>query len=469
MDNRSKILDMLISDKASIKQAIGLIDRNGQRVVFVVDGKKKILGSATDGDVRRAILRGVGIDEHIASIMNTDPLVAEDSWDFFRINKFLRSNRVIARGPFEYFKIPLVNKTKEVVDILDVRGDKFSRFSENKFSGWRSPNVRKILVIGGGGYTGSVLVHDLLDRGYDVNVLDAFLYGYDSLKDIESRRNLRIVKGDTRHVEDLTDAMRDVDAVVHLAEIVGDYACSINPEITVQTNYLATRLIASMCKYFQINRLIYTSSCSVYGATESEELLNEESELRPVSLYARMKIASERALLEMRDENFAPTILRLATVYGKSFRPRFDLVVNLLTARAVKGKIITILGGKQWRPNVHVRDVGEFIIKILKAPIQEVGGQIFNCGSNEQNYRIEELGDIVHEVVPDARIQIETGATDIRNYKVDFGKARSELHFVPSKQIEDGVREIKDLIEYGKVNYEDKRYSNVQWLKNGHA
>ena len=278
--------------------------------------------------------------------------------------------------------------------------------------------------------------------------------------------SLEIIRGDTRHIETLTRCLDDVDAVVHLAELVGDPACALNPILTQETNYFATLLIASICKYYQINRFIYLSSCSVYGDSGEEGRLIEESALNPMSLYAKMKISSENTLRELTDDNFMPTILRLSTVYGHSHRPRFDLVVNTLTAKALKDGKITIFGGNQWRPNVHVADVAKAIILVLEASLDKVGKQIFNVGSDEQNYTILEIGKLINEEVPSASLIVEDKVSDRRNYRVSFKKIRETLNFKPDNSLKDGIREIIAALNTGKVeHYQHPKYHNIKFLE----
>ncbi|MCX6706679.1 MAG: SDR family oxidoreductase, partial [Candidatus Woesearchaeota archaeon] len=237
-----------------------------------------------------------------------------------------------------------------------------------------------------------------------MRVLDCLFYGEEPIRELYDNPDFELMKGSTLNVEHVVEAMKDVGAVVHLAELVGDPLCALDSEQTLKINYLATKVVADVCKYFQINRFIYMSSCSVYGASEEDKRLDENSQLNPVSLYAKMKIQSERAILGMVDDNFSPCIFRLATVHGLSPRMRFDLVVNIMTAKAVFEKEITVFGGNQWRPNVYVGDVGEAIIKALEAPIKEIKGEIINIGSDEQNYRIIDIGKMVNRIVPDAKL-----------------------------------------------------------------
>jgi nucleoside-diphosphate-sugar epimerase len=455
MQKMKYIDSILVNKNSNIKDTMRVIDRSGIKIAIVVDESNSLCGTVTDGDIRRGILNGIDIKEVVTKVMNHNPIYLPAKTSPEIILGTIKQKKIIG--------LPLVDKDKIVKDFILLAGDSdiihFGSYSKIK------KHIQKVLVIGGAGYIGSVLTRKLLSKGYKVTVLDKFLYGKESLKDVESNPNLKIIGGDTRHIEDIMCSITDIDAVIHLAELVGDPACSLNPATTLEINYLATKAIASICKHFQINRLIYASSCSVYGASNKNQLLTEESMLNPVSLYAKMKIASENALLEMKDDNFLPTILRLATVFGFSHRPRFDLVVNLLTAKAIKENKITIFGGKQWRPNVHVEDVADTIIAVLESPIEKVGGQVFNVGSEKNNHTIAEIGKQVKQIVPEAEI-IEERGTDERDYKVNFSKLRNVVNIEMQRNVLHGIQEIKKSFEENPgLNYKDKRYSNVQFLK----
>jgi nucleoside-diphosphate-sugar epimerase len=184
-----------------------------------------------------------------------------------------------------------------------------------------------------------------------------------------------------------------------------------------------------------------------------------------VSLYARTKIDSERVLLQLNDDTFSPVILRFGTIYGMSPRPRFDLVVNTLVAHAVKEKQITIFGGEQWRPFVHVDDVAEGIIVALEAPIAAVKGQTFNVGSDDENYRIRELGELIKGHIPDVDVIQQGDDVDLRNYRVSFEKIRKHLGYRPRYTVSDGIVELRAALEAGRVaNYQDIRFNNVRAL-----
>ncbi len=324
--------------------------------------------------------------------------------------------------------------------------------------------IRNALVIGGAGYIGSALLPKLLEKGYHVRLLDLLLYGTEPIESCLNHPHLEIVQADFRQIDKVVEAMRDVDAVIHLGGIVGDPACELDEELTVEINLMATKMIAEVAKGSGVEHFIFASTCSVYGA--SEQMLDERSELNPVSLYARSKIASEKVLLKMADDHFAPVMLRLGTIYGLSGRTRFDLVINLLTAKAVVENEITVFGGDQWRPFLHVDDAASAIMQVLNAPGELVRNQVFNVGSNEQNYTINEIAEIIHKHVPGARVVHKGNDADRRNYWVNFNKIHKTLNFAPAWSVDNGVDQVMTALQEGRVtDYHDAKYSNVMFLR----
>ena len=323
--------------------------------------------------------------------------------------------------------------------------------------------ITMVLIIGGAGYIGSALVQQLLKLGYKVRVLDLLVYGDASISKFYDHPNFELIQGDFRHIHVVVGATKGMDAVVHLGAIVGDSACSIDEDLTIEINLGATRTIAQVGKGFGIKRFVFASTCSVYGA--SSEILDEHSVLRPISLYARTKMESEKVLLSLASAAFSPIILRFGTIYGLSGRPRFDLVVNLLTAKAIQDGQAGIFGGQQWRPLVHVQDVAEAIILTLQAPLDNVREQIFNVGCNEQNCQIADLGPLIKKMVPTARV-ITQPQEDNRNYRVRFDKIHNILNFQPRYAVRDGIQEIIDAFAIGRIaNYRDPHYNNFNFLK----
>lgn len=328
----------------------------------------------------------------------------------------------------------------------------------------RPRRFQRVLVIGGAGYIGSALIPKLLAEGYMVRVFDRMIYGDQAIAEFLNHPRVEIVRADFRQVDAIVQAMQDVDSVVHLGAIVGDPACALNEQVTIDINLMATRMIAEVAKGLGIERFIFASTCSVYGA--SDELLDEHSRLNPVSLYAKTKIACERVLLKMADASFHPTILRFATIYGLSGRTRFDLVINLLTAKAHFDGEITVSGGEQWRPFLHVDDAALSVVHALHAPVRLATAQVFNIGGNEENYTIGGAAQLINRVVPKAVIKDIPFDGDRRNYKVRFDKAARDLRFHPAWRLEQGIVQVSDAISSGRItSYRDPQYSNVVFLK----
>lgn len=320
---------------------------------------------------------------------------------------------------------------------------------------------KNILITGGAGYIGSVLSRQLLKQDYNVKIIDKLLFGKESIEDLQTHPNFQLIKGDILDTEIVKKSLFNVDAVVHLAAIVGEPACLSRKDIALQTNYLGTVYLARLCKAFGIRRFIHASTCSTYGQQDNNKGVPESAHLFPVDFYGETKIYAERELIKLMDENFSPTILRLSTVYGLSPRMRFDLVVNTLTKKAIKDKEVFIFGGNQWRPLIHVDDVIRAILLVLRYPSSKVGNQIFNVGANSENYLISRVGELVKESIPELRIKTISGIEDKRSYRVDFAKIEKTLNFKTQKRVKDGVAEIRDAIREGRfTDLEDKIYYN---------
>jgi nucleoside-diphosphate-sugar epimerase len=321
---------------------------------------------------------------------------------------------------------------------------------------------KAVLVIGGAGYIGSALLPKLLAEGYRVRVLDLFLYGTNPIASVLNHPKLEIVRADFRRVDALVAGMQGVDHLVHLGGIVGDPACAIDEDLTIDVNLAATRLIGEVAKGNGIKHFVFASTCSVYGA--ADEMLNENSALNPLSLYARSKAASEKLLLEMADDRFTPIIVRFGTIHGLSGRTRFDLVVNLLSAKAVFEGCITVFGGDQWRPFLHVDDAANAVAQLLCLPPGR-GAEIFNVGSNSENYTIAQVGEIIKRIVPEAEFVVEPVGHDRRDYRVSFTKINMMIGFKPHWTVEDGVRQVVSAIRAGGISdYREAHYSNERYL-----
>jgi nucleoside-diphosphate-sugar epimerase len=326
----------------------------------------------------------------------------------------------------------------------------------------QSERNKPILVVGGAGYIGSMLCHLLIEKGRKVRVLDSLVYGDSAIRDLLNHPDFELQQGDCRNIQHVVKAFSGVKSVIHLAAIVGDPACDLDQTSALEVNYSSTRMMIEIAKGQRIERFLFASSCSVYGATDV--LMDENSAIAAVSLYGRTKVDSERALLDAANSEFHPVILRLATVFGNSFRPRFDLVVNLLTAQAFKDGVITICNGQQWRPFIHVRDACLGLIGALDSPLSVVSGEILNLGDDRLNSTLWGVAEEVGAIFPETRIErVDNG--DIRNYRVSFGKIRGRIGFHCTMTLADGIRELKTAFETGLIaDYRDILYHNQRFL-----
>ena len=330
----------------------------------------------------------------------------------------------------------------------------------------RDGGAERVLVTGGAGYIGSHVIRLLLDGGYRVRVLDNFTYGRSGLEDLDGHLNLEVVQGDISSIRDVVAAVKDSNRVIALAAIVGDPACGLNAEETLNLNYEATKVLVEACNFYGVERLVFASSCSVYGASDNQ-FLTESSPLNPVSLYARTRIMSEDVIFS-RAGDVVPVVLRLSTVFGLSDRMRYDLVVNLLTARALVNRRIQVIGGDQWRPFLHCRDAAEAFVMAATAPDELVRNEVFNVGANHMNLTVRRVGEVVaEEVGKDVEIDSIPLVDDLRNYRVLFDKIEHTLSFRPTYDLRTGVREMVDAMKASAAlrDYEQAAYSNLKLLK----
>lgn len=305
-------------------------------------------------------------------------------------------------------------------------------------------NGRSVLVTGAHGYLGSVLIGGLDRRGYRTTGVDN---GLMSPVQVPLEHG-RYVDADIREAADWKSLLADVDAVVHLAAIVGDPACGLDRDLAWETNYLATVSLTEACRRYGVRDLLFASTCSNYGLSYGKEA-GLHTALHPQSIYAESKIYSEHHLLSNAGEDFHPRILRLSTLYGRSPRMRFDLSVNVMTAHAVNHGEITVHGGAQWRPFLHVRDAAEAFVRALETR-HTTALSVWNCGSPEQNHRISDIAEIITAEVPGTRTVRRTSDADSRDYLVDFAGIREDLGFEPIHSIADEVRLLGRAIAEGQ-------------------
>jgi nucleoside-diphosphate-sugar epimerase len=322
--------------------------------------------------------------------------------------------------------------------------------------------MKKIAVTGAGGYIGTQLVRDLVNDGFDVLAIDRYFFGEEPIKEFINNKKVQILKKDIRDLDE-TD-LKDVDAVCDLACLSNDPAGEIDPNLTFQINRDGRIHVAKIAKKAGVGQYIISSSCSVYGSAE-EQGLSENSKTNPVSVYAKSTLEAETENLGLADNNFSVSSLRNATVFGLSTRMRFDLVVNLMTLTAFqKKRIIVMGGGLQWRPLVHLKDVSNAFITVLKSEKEKVNSEIFNVGLD--NFQIKNIAYLVREQLPfEVEIDIAPDDADKRNYSVSFTKLKEKLNYQPTVSIADGINEIYLALKNGTVDTGPKTVT-VQWYRN---
>ena len=289
---------------------------------------------------------------------------------------------------------------------------------------------RRILVIGGAGYVGSVLARILLDSGHGVRVMDSFLYNNTfSIESLYGEPGFGFVKGDIRRPADIELALEGVNDVVLLASLVGDPISRKYPELTWEINYQGSINVFQALAAADIDGFVFTSTCSNYGLRPSEAFATEDAQLKPLSLYAESKVDFENYILENAAAvDFCPTILRIATAYGLSPRMRFDLTIADFTRKLAMGRSLTVYDKDTWRPYCHVRDIARAILQVLQAPLARVRGEVFNVGCNDENYTKATIVDLITRHV-NAEVRYKENDVDPRNYRVSFDKIATTLGF----------------------------------------
>jgi nucleoside-diphosphate-sugar epimerase/CBS domain-containing protein len=436
---------VFVDRQTSIQNAIQRIEQGGSGAAFVVDQGGRYLGGVAAVDLRRLLISGARGDEEISKY----PLKHVFKLTEETVNDREKAGRMVSDMElYGIHCIPVVAPDGSIRDVLSIE-------DLSRMHGLLRPDSRangaakRVLVVGGAGYLGSVLTQRLLLRGFRVRVLDSFIYGRRSLDFLSDAENLEIVEGDLRNIHTCVSSLEETDAVILLAAIVGDPASKVRPTETIETNVLAAQALASACKLNHINRFLYASTCSVYGTGASQ--LDEQASLNPVSLYARTKIESEKIILGMGDEYFSPTILRMGTLYGYSPRMRFDLVVNTMSMKSFVDGRIQVFGGKQWRPLLGVEDAADVYIRCVEASLGEVGNQVFNVGSDDQNYQIDDVAEAIGVALGGIPISRDSTNLDARNYRVSFGKLTHTLGFAPRQRIETAARAIFEKLHSGVI------------------
>ena len=329
--------------------------------------------------------------------------------------------------------------------------------------------IKSVLVTGGAGYVGAVLVPKLLNKGLRVTVIDLYIYGESVLDGVKGHPYLKQVKADIRDTALLSRELKGIDAVIHLACISNDPSYELDPALGKSINYDALIPLCEIAKNSGVKRFIYASSSSVYGV-KKEENVTEDMSLEPLTDYSKYKALGEEFLLTQRSPNFVVLVLRPATVCGYSPRLRLDLSVNILTNHAVNMGKITVFGGEQKRPNIHIEDVTDLYIKALEYPDEKINGQIFNAGYH--NMKMSEIAQAVKKIVSrkmnkkDLEI-VTTSTDDNRSYHISSEKIKQNLGFVARRTVEEAVEDLCSAFSAGRIPdpLTDKRYYNIKTMQ----
>jgi nucleoside-diphosphate-sugar epimerase len=322
---------------------------------------------------------------------------------------------------------------------------------------------KRVMVTGAAGYVGSNLVPKLLAAGYEVAVLDLYIYG-DVFADLKTNPRLTEIKGDLRNPADVQRALVGCDAVIHLACISNDPSFDLNPDLGRSINYDCFRPLVKTAKDNGVKRFIYASSSSVYGI-KNDVSVTEDLPLEPLTDYSKYKAMCEEVLEQEREPGFVAVTLRPATVCGYAPRLRLDLTVNILTNHAINNGRITVFGGDQLRPNIHIDDMTDLYLRLLEAPDKAIDGKIWNAGYH--NLKVREIAEMVRsEIGPKVDIVV-TPTDDHRSYHVSSEKIRKELGFVAERSVKDAIFDLKAAFNTGKVPnpMTDDRYYNIKRMQ----
>ncbi len=319
------------------------------------------------------------------------------------------------------------------------------------------------LITGGSGYIGALLANELLESGREVRVLDSLLHGQEDIAAEQERAGIEVIRGDIRDADARGRALEGAEAVVHLAAIVGDPACALDPKASDEVNVQATKALAADAAAAGVDRLVFASTCSNYGRmTDPTVPISEDGELSPVSLYAEQKVGMERLILAGAGNGMHPTCLRFATVYGVGRRMRFDLTVNEFTRDLWADRELEVFGEQFWRPYIHVADAGRAVRTVLEAPTELVDGQVFNAGRSGENYRKLDLVEEIGKQIDRGSVSYVHRDEDPRDYKVSFEKIREQLGFETLMTVPDGIAELLAALDEGRFGDPyDGRYKNI--------
>ena len=322
---------------------------------------------------------------------------------------------------------------------------------------------KNIIIIGGAGYIGNVVADYFLKKNYEVISYDNLIYKNKPISKFLKHKNFKFIKGDLRNLKKLSVALKNQKNVVILAGLVGDPITKKYPKLSEKINYQGIKKLILLCNKTQsIERLVFVSTCSNYGIGKGKKLLNERAPLRPISHYSKQKVKIEKFILNLKNKNFSPVILRFATAFGLSLRMRFDLTINHFTKSFIKKEILKIFDPETSRPYCHVIDFARSIEKVLISEKKKIDNQVFNIGNNKNNYSKQNIINRISKLIPKTKLIYLKGDVDKRDYKVDFNKAKKVLKFVPKYSIKDGILEIKKfLIQNKNLNFKKLGNYNI--------
>ena len=320
----------------------------------------------------------------------------------------------------------------------------------------------RILVTGGAGYIGSVLIPKLIDKDYDVTVLDTMWYDNNCLDAVKDDDHFFLMKSDIRDTDSINKVTKNCDVVVHLASISNDPSFDLNPSLGKEVNYDAVKNIITLSKKNGVKRFIYASTGAVYGVKDNPDV-TEDLPLDPLTDYAKYKALGEKILFEEVDTDFVGTAIRSATVCGYSPRQRLDLVVNILASHGINNRVITVFGGEQKRPNIHIDDSTDCYMKLIEADSDKINGEVFNIG--RENHKVIDLAHIIKNIIGDDEI-VQKKVVDERSYHLNSDKIKKMLGFTNKKTIKDAVNDLKKAFEEGNIpDWKDIKYYNVKKIQ----
>jgi nucleoside-diphosphate-sugar epimerase len=326
---------------------------------------------------------------------------------------------------------------------------------------------RKILLIGGAGYIGSVMTGYLLDKGWQVRCFDQLIYENQTCVSFYwGHPHYEFIYGDLTNLEQLKPALEGIDNVVILAGLVGDPITKKYPEKSEEINSDGILQVIQSLNGRDLNRVIFISTCSNYGLIESDATADETFELNPLSLYAKAKVAVEKELLAQRGQvDYHATVLRFATAFGLSPRMRFDLTVNEFTREMFLGRELLVYDAETWRPYCHVRDFSRVVDRVLKAPKEQISFEVFNAGGECNNFNKQAVVDEILRHFPSAPVRYKEQGSDPRNYKVNFSKIKRVLDFEPEYTVADGIKELIGALQqniFSRVEQQRNFYHNFE-------